>query len=145
MSDEYWMKIALEEAKKALSEDNVPIGAVIVKNNLLIAKAHNKAETPLHHAEQLVIKEALKKDKFLYDYTLYVTIEPCTMCAGSIVLARVGRVVFGAFDSKAGAVGSLYNILADKRLNHNPKISYGILQKECSAILTDFFKRKRKN
>ena len=145
MTDEDWMKIALEEAKKALSEDNVPIGAVIVKNNLLIAKAHNNAETPLHHAEQLVIKEALKKDKFLYDYTLYVTIEPCTMCAGSIVLARVGRVVFGAFDSKAGAVGSLYNILADKRLNHNPKISYGILQKECSAILTDFFKRKRKN
>ncbi len=147
INDEYWMKIALEEAETAFEEDNIPIGAVIVKNDKLIAKAHNdtKNKGQLAHAEKLVIEKALKYDKFLYDYTLYITLEPCTMCAGSIVLSRVGRVVFAAKDEKAGAVGSLYNILSDKRLNHNPIVVSGILENEASQILKEFFSKKRKN
>ena len=144
--DELWMKIALEEAKTALSTDNVPIGAVIIKNDKLIAKAHNdtKGQNQLAHAEFLVIQKALRYDRFLYDYTLYVTLEPCTMCAGSIVLSRVGKVVFGAYDEKAGAVGSLYNILKDKRLNHSPIVIGGVLQNESSKLLKEFFQKKRK-
>ena len=145
MTDEYWMKIALDEAKKALEEDNIPVGAVLVKDDRLIAKAHNdtKSQTVLSHAEKIVIEKALETDKYLYDYTLYVTLEPCTMCAGSIVLSRIGRVVYATKDEKTGAVGSLYNILLDKRLNHNPKISYGVLKEEASELLKKYFREKR--
>ena len=145
MIDEYWMMLALEEAEKALKEDNIPVGAVLVKDNTLVVKAHNdtRNQSVLAHAEKIVIEKALEIDKYLYDYTLYVTLEPCTMCAGSIVLSRVGRVVYATKDEKAGAVGSLYNIPLDKRLNHNPKISYGILKEEASKLLKRYFREKR--
>jgi tRNA(adenine34) deaminase len=147
-SDEYWMKQALREAVSALNENEVPIGAVLVKDNKLFVKNHNRtkqSKNNLTHAEKLVIEEALKTDKYLYDYTLYVTIEPCLMCAGAIILARVGKVVFGSYDIKAGAVGSVYNALLDKNFNHHPQIVSGVLKEECSAILKDFFRKKRVN
>jgi tRNA(adenine34) deaminase len=145
-SDEYWMKQALREAESALNENEVPIGAVLVKDNKLITADHNRTKqlnNNLAHAEKLVIEEAVKAEKYLYDYTLYVTIEPCLMCAGTIILSRVGKVVFGSYDEKAGAVGSVYNALLDKNFNHHPKVISGILKDECSGILRNFFKEKR--
>ncbi len=148
-SDEYWMKLALEEAERAFQEDEVPVGAVIIKDEKIVARAHNSTESSkdvLAHAELLVIEQARKKcGKWLYDCILYVTLEPCTMCAGAIVLSRINRVVFGAFDEKNGACGSLYNILYDTRLNHNPELKSGVLAHECGAILRKFFKEKRTN
>jgi len=148
-SDEHWMRLALEEAEKAFQEDEVPVGAVIIQDEKIVARAHNSTESSkdaLAHAEILVIEQARKKcGKWLYDCTLYVTLEPCTMCAGAIVLSRINRVVFGAFDEKNGACGSLYNVLYDTRLNHNPELKSGVLDHECGAILKIFFQEKRTN
>jgi len=146
LSDEYWMKLALREAESALNENEVPIGAVLVKDDKIIVADHNRTNqfnNNLVHAEKLVIEEAVKTDKFLYDYTLYVTIEPCLMCAGLIIWSRVGKVVFGSYDEKAGAVGSVYNALLDKNFNHHPKVVSGVLKDECSDILREFFRKRR--
>lgn len=146
-SNEDWMKIALEEARSAFQENEVPIGAVLIKNEKLICRNHNRTNqinNPLAHAEKLVIDEVIKNgEMFLQDYTLFVTVEPCLMCAGTIIWSRVGKVVFGCFDEKAGAVGSIYNALLDKNFNHNPEIVSGILAEECSQLIKKFFKEKR--
>ena len=133
-SDEYWMKIALEEAEEAFVEEEVPVGAVLVCNDKVIAKAHNniqRSNSSLAHAEKLVIEMAQQKlGKWLYDCKLYVTLEPCAMCAGAIILSRIKSVIFGAYDEKNGVCGSLYNLLLDRRFNHNPEVKTGILTKK---------------
>jgi tRNA(adenine34) deaminase len=147
-SDEYWMDLALKHAISAFQQNEVPIAALLVKNDQLIAKAHNKTgqlNNSLAHAEKLVIEEVINSGvKYLYDYTLYVTVEPCLMCAGMIIWSRVGRVVYAAADDKAGAVGSIYNVLLDKSFNHHPKLTFGILEKEAKKLMQDFFAEKRK-
>ncbi|GAB7388481.1 tRNA adenosine(34) deaminase TadA [Bacillaceae bacterium] len=142
--DEMWMRAALDEAKRAEALGEVPIGAVIVRGGQLVGRGHNLRETkgdPLAHAEMLAIKEASEAlgGWRLTGCTLYVTLEPCPMCAGAIVQARIDRVVFGARDPKAGCAGSLMNLLQDERLNHRAAITEGVLQQECSRILKDFF------
>ena len=140
------MQIALKEAKKAYLEDEIPVGAVLVKDDQLILKNHNRTRqlnNPLAHAESLILHEIQKKEKYLYDYTLYVTLEPCLMCSGTIILSKLKKLVFGTFDPKAGVVGSIYNVLLDKHFNHHPQIETGICQDECSRILKVFFKSKR--
>jgi len=145
--DEYWMKIAIDEARSALQENEVPIGAILVKNNKLITSAHNRtnaANNGLMHAEKIVIEEVIATgEKYLYDYSLYVTVEPCLMCSGIIIWSRVGKVVFGCYDEKAGAAGSIYNVLLDKNLNHNPDLVSGVCEDECAKLMKDFFKGKR--
>lgn len=147
--DRHWMEIALRLARKANSQGEVPVGAILVSaGGELLAKAGNLREalaTPLGHAELVALHRGSKKLKSwrLEDCTLYVTLEPCIMCAGAILQARVGRVVFGAQDAKAGAVNSLYNILGDSRLNHQVKVTSGVLEKECSELLTSFFEKRR--
>ena len=146
-SDEYWMNLALEHAKSAFQQNEVPIAALLVKDDKLVAKAHNKTRElndNLAHAEKLVIEEVINLGvKFLYDYTLYVTVEPCLMCAGIIIWSRVGRVVYAAPDIKAGAVGSIYNVLLDKSFNHHPKLTFGVLENEAKKLMQDFFSGKR--
>jgi len=141
------MSIALEEARLAALEDEIPVGAVLVKDNELVLRDHNRTRqmsNPLAHAEKLLVdKILLSKIKYLQEYTLYVTLEPCLMCAGTLIWSRLGRLVMGARDPKAGAVGSIYNVLADKRFNHHPAIVRGVLEAECSALLKGFFARKR--
>ncbi len=148
-SDEYWMDIALSEAKRAFEEDEIPIGAVLVKNEKLIIKDHNRTnqlKNVLAHAERQVIEKIISTgQKFLYDYTLYVTVEPCLMCAGMIIWSRIGKVVFGCYDAKAGAVGSVYNALLDKNFNHHPEVISGIREKECSSLISTFFQNMRKH
>ncbi len=141
------MTAALEMARKAAKRDEVPVGAVIVHNGAVIAKAHNLRETrrsPLAHAEMIAIEKAARKlhGWRLSGCTLYVTLEPCPMCAGAIVNSRIDEVVFGAYDPKAGACGTLYN-LAEGRLNHTPKVTGGMLEEESAAILKAYFKGKR--
>jgi tRNA(adenine34) deaminase len=147
--DAYYMRIALTEASQAAKLDEIPVGAVLVdENNQIVAQAANHTshnQNPLGHAEKIVIERTLAQgNKFLYNYTLYVTLEPCIMCSGLIVLSRIGRVVYGTRDPKAGAAGSIYHILKDKRLNHNPQVTAGVLEKDCSQILKDYFSKKRK-
>ena len=146
-SNEYWMNYALEQARLALQEDEVPIGAVLVKDNKIVTADHNRTRQTnnnLAHAEKLAIENVINSgEKYLYDYTLFVTVEPCLMCAGAIIWARVGKVVFGCFDPKAGAVGSIYNALLDKNFNHHPEVISGILAKECSDLIVGFFRNKR--
>ncbi len=146
-SNEYWMNYALGQARSALHEDEVPIGAVLVKDNKIITTDYNRTRQTnnnLAHAEKLVIEQIIESgEKFLYDYALYVTVEPCLMCAGTIIWARVGKVVFGCYDPKAGAVGSIYNALLDKNFNHHPKVVSGVLAQECSDLIVRFFKNKR--
>ena len=146
-SNEYWMDLALSEAKKAFAEDEIPIGAVLVKDNRLITKDHNRTNqlnNTLAHAEKLVIEKIISSEKkFLYDYSLYVTVEPCLMCTGMIIWSRIGKVVFGCYDPKAGAVGSVYNALLDKNFNHHPEVVSGVREKECSKLITTFFQKKR--
>ncbi len=142
-----FMKSALELAKKAKTKDEVPVGALIVKNGKIISKAYNERESkksPIAHAEVSAIIKAAKKEKGwrLSGCTLYVTLEPCPMCAGAIINARIDEVVFGAYDKKAGAFGSLYN-LSEGKLNHIPKVTGGVLENECSLILKEYFKEKR--
>lgn len=143
-----YMRKALQEAQCAFEEEEIPVGAVIVYKGKIIAKAHNQVERlhdPTAHAEMLAITQAADflKAKWLHGCTLYVTIEPCSMCAGALILSRIDRVVFGASDPKTGAFGSRMDINAF-RLNHKIKVKRGILMAECANILKDFFKSKRK-
>lgn len=145
---EYWMRFALREAERAFDADEVPIGCVIVKDGKVIAKGHNQTEQlsdPTAHAEMIAITSACAtiESKFLNGCTLYVTLEPCPMCAGAIVNSRVERVIFGAYDPKAGSCGTLYAITEDERLNHRAPTLGGILDGECGAILKEYFLKKR--
>ncbi|NLE64344.1 MAG: tRNA adenosine(34) deaminase TadA [Elusimicrobia bacterium] len=147
-SSEYFMREALREAKKAAGADEVPVGAVIVHGREIIARAHNQVETlkdPTAHAEMIAITQATNflQVKWLQDCVMYVTIEPCSMCAGALVLSRIDKVVFGARDPKTGACGSLFDIVGDKRLNHRPEVEEGVLAEECGALVSAFFRKKR--
>jgi tRNA(adenine34) deaminase len=143
-----FMELALEEAEVAFNENEVPVGAVLVKDGKVIARAYNLREStndPAGHAEIIALKTgagALANWR-LTDTTLYVTKEPCVMCAGAMVNARLGRLVYGCRDEKGGAVDSLYNLLSDKRLNHRVEVVSGVLEKECVEILQRFFKLRR--
>jgi tRNA(adenine34) deaminase len=146
--DEYFMRLAIREAQAALEHDDVPIGAVVVRDGEVIGAAHNERELrqdPTAHAELIALREASRAlDSWrVLDAVLYVTLEPCAMCAGAIVLARVPRLVYGATDPKAGAAGSVLDILAQPRLNHRPVVAGGLLAEECAALLTDFFGSRR--
>lgn len=148
MTDEDYMKMALDEARKALAGDEVPVGAVLVADGSILAKAHNNPiarADPSAHAEMLAIRRACAEagNYRLTGARLYVTLEPCVMCAGAILQARLAKVIFGARDPKAGAVVSLYRILNDTRLNHRVEFTEGILHEECAQILSGFFKEKR--
>ena len=143
------MKEALKEAKKAYQKLEVPVGAVIVKNGKIIARAHNQKETKFDttkHAEILAIQKASKKLKSwrLIDCDMYVTLEPCSMCAGAIINARMRKVYIGAEDEKTGAVGSVLNLFMDYKFNHTVLFEKGLLSEECKAVLQDFFKSLRK-
>ena len=144
-----YMSEALKEAQLASLEDEVPIGCVIVKDDQIIARAHNQRETtnnPLGHAETLAIKKAseILNDWQLVDCDLYVTIEPCIMCAGAIIQSRIRKVIYGAPDFKGGAFGSSIDILNANNINHRPEIIKGIMENECSEIIKTYFKSKRK-
>ena len=146
--EEHFMREALKEAQKAFEKDEVPVGAVIVHEGKVIARAHNQnvlLKDPTAHAEMVAITEAASylQNERLLKADLYVTIEPCAMCAGALVLARVQRIVFGAKDSKAGACGSIMNVAHHKSLNHRITITEGILEVECRSLLQEFFKKKR--
>ncbi len=146
---EHFMKLALEEAEQASREEEVPIGAVIVHEGRVIARAHNQREAlhdPTAHAEMIAITQAAEmlQSWRLEDCTLYVTLEPCPMCAGAILQARIPTVVYGATDPKAGAVHTLYHLLDDSRLNHRCLIVSGVLADPCGTILTEFFQQQRK-
>ncbi len=146
--DEYLMRLALREARCALEHDDVPIGAVVVRGGEVIGAGHNEREVrqdPTAHAELIALREAARAvgGWRVLDAVLYVTLEPCAMCAGAIVLARVPRVVFGASDPKAGAAGSVLDVLAEPRLNHRPEVAGGLLAQECGALLTEFFAARR--
>ena len=148
MNPEYFMREALKEAEKAFSMGEVPVGAVLVRNNAIIARGHNLKETtknPIKHAEIIVIERAAQVigDWRLSGCELYVTLEPCIMCCGAIIQARLDKLFFGAVDPKAGAVMSLYRILDDDRLNHKVEYAYGILEAECSDIIKKFFQKLR--
>jgi tRNA(adenine34) deaminase len=142
------MRLALREAVRALEHDDVPIGAVIVKDGELIGAAHNEREVradPTAHAELVAIREASRVlgSWRVLDTVMYVTLEPCAMCAGAIVLARIPRVVFGAFDPKAGAAGSVLNVLDVPQLNHRPQVQGGLLEEDCATLLREFFASRR--
>ena len=148
MTDEAFMSLALKEAEAAREEDEVPVGCVIVHRGKVVGRAHNQREAlkdPTAHAEMLAITQAAEalEGWRLEGCTLYVTLEPCAMCAGAIVLARLDRVVYGAKDPKAGACGSLMNLLQDPRLNHRPQLESGVMAAECGGILTEYFRGKR--
>lgn len=143
-----FMGLALEEASKAYSEGEVPVGAVLVHDGEVLASGYNRREIdrdPTSHAEMLAIRLAAEKlDRWrLSGSILYVTLEPCTMCMGAAILARIDRIVFGCFDPRGGAAGSLFDISSDKRLNHSIEVTSGIMQLECSKILKRFFKELR--
>lgn len=147
--DERWMRLALHEAEVALAEGEVPVGTVMVHEGLVIAAAHNQREQlrdPTAHAEMIALTQAAAAlgTWRLEDCTLYVTLEPCPMCAGAMVQARVPRVVYGATDPKAGAVESLYRLLDDPRLNHRAQVQSGVLAEQCGSMLTRFFQQRRR-
>jgi tRNA(adenine34) deaminase len=148
MNHEKFMSIALKEAKKAAKKKEVPVGAVIVRNGKVIAKAHNlreKSNLATGHAEILAIEKANKKLKSwrLDRCTLYVTIEPCPMCAGAMIQSRLGKLVYGAQDLKSGTHQSVTNLF-DKTFNHKVEVEYGIMEKECGEVVTEFFRKLRK-
>ena len=148
MSDQFWMHEALEVARQGASLGEVPVGAIIVKDGTVLARAHNERERtkdPTAHAELIAIRSAASSvgDWRLTGTTLYVTLEPCPMCCGAIVLARIPRVVYAASDPKAGAAGTLFNLLQDKRLNHQVDITQGVLAEESSHLLKSFFRDRR--
>ena len=148
LKDDFWMQEALVEARKALAKDEVPVGAVLILNNKIIARDHNRREErndATAHAEVLVLRQAGETlgGWRLSGSTLYVTLEPCAMCAGALVLARVERLVFGATDPKGGACCTLYNLTQDERLNHSLDVTSGVLAEECSQLLKEFFRKKR--
>jgi tRNA(adenine34) deaminase len=146
--DEYFMRLALREGARALEHGDVPIGAVIVKDGELLGAAHNEREVrgdPTAHAEMVALREAarLLGSWRVLETVMYVTLEPCAMCAGAIVLARVPRIVFGAYDPKAGAAGSVLNVLDVPELNHRPQVQGGLLAEESAALLREFFGSRR--
>ena len=146
--DRTWMGRALEMARAAQAVGEVPVGAVLVSGGRLLAEGHNLTilrKDPTAHAEGVVIREGARRlgDWRLLDTTLYVTLEPCAQCAGSIVLARIPRIVYGASDPKAGMAGSLGNLLQDPRLNHRAEVTTGVLAQPCSDLLTSFFRERR--
>ncbi|HJP84461.1 MAG TPA: tRNA adenosine(34) deaminase TadA [Gemmatimonadaceae bacterium] len=146
--DEQYVRNALDVAREAARRNEVPVGAVIVRDGAIIAAAGNRTlrdQDPTAHAELLAIREASSKlDRWrLDDCTLYVTVEPCAMCAGAIVLSRIRRVVFGAWDEKAGMAGSVGDLLRHPRLNHRPEVRAGVLAAECAQIIEDFFRAQR--
>ncbi len=147
---ERWMKYALREAERAFNHNEVPVGAVVVHNNLIIAKGNNQVEMmhdPTAHAEMIALTAASAhlENKFLKDCVLYVTMEPCPMCAGAIVLSRIPTIVFGCYDPKMGASGSVMNLTENKKLNHQVHVVGGVLDAECSALVKEFFATKRIN
>ena len=147
--DEYFMRLAIREAERALEHEDVPIGAVVVREGEVIGAAHNERELrqdPTAHAEVLALQAAAHATGSwrVLDSTLYVTLEPCAMCAGAVVLARVPRVVYGTVDPKAGAAGSVLDVLAEPRLNHRPEVSGGLLADDCAALLRAFFASRRR-
>ena len=147
-TDEEWMKEAICEAKKAERIGEVPIGAILVRKGVIVGRGHNRRETdkdPTAHAEILAIREASRilGGWRLLETTLYVTLEPCPMCAGAIVQARIARVVFGAPDPKAGCAGTLMNLLQEERFNHQTEVVGGVLREECGELLSSFFRRLR--
>jgi len=149
-SDESFMREAYEEAQQAAVVGEVPVGAVVVHRGTIIARAHNRRELdgdPTAHAEILALREAAEVlgSWRLEDCTLYVTLEPCFMCAGAVVNGRVARLVFGATDPKAGAVGSLADVPGDPRLNHRPEVVGGVLAEDCGSILKEFFAARRRS
>ena len=146
---EYFMKEALKEAEKAYKKLEVPVGAIIVKDGKIIARAYNQKESKTDttkHAEILTIQKASKKLKSwrLIDCEMYVTLEPCTMCAGAIIHSRIKKVYIGAMDEKTGAVGSVLNLFEDYKFNHKPEVEKGILKEDCESLLKQFFKELRK-
>jgi len=146
--DEYFMREALREAQRAFEEKEVPVGAVVVHEGKIIAHGHNQVEClkdPTAHAEMLVLTSATHflKTKWLKGSSIYVTIEPCSMCAGALVLARIKNLYFGAKDPKTGACGSVTNLVSHKKLNHRIKTQGGILKEECGGLLRKFFRKKR--
>jgi tRNA(adenine34) deaminase len=147
-NDIYFMRLALEEAEAAFDADEVPVGAIVVQDDTVIARTHNRRESsndPTGHAELLALRFASQKLQRwrLSDSTLYVTKEPCIMCAGAMVNARLGRLVYGCRDEKGGAVDSLYKLLSDHRLNHQVEVVSGVLGDECAEILKKFFQERR--
>lgn len=146
--DQYWMTKALSLAQKAYKIGEVPVGALVVKDNQIISQAYNRREswlTPIAHAEIIALHRASQKLGAwrLLDCTLFVTLEPCVMCAGALVLSRIPRLVYGAADEKGGAVGSLYQVVQDQRLNHQCEIISGVMSEESSQLLKSFFKQRR--
>jgi tRNA(adenine34) deaminase len=149
VTHDHYMRLALAEAEAALAENEVPVGAVIVQGERIIGAAHNQREMlhdPTAHAEMIAITQAASSvnDWRLEGCTLYVTLEPCIMCCGAILQARIPTVVYGATDSKAGAAGTLYHLLSDVRLNHRCQVVPGTLAGQCGALLTSFFQAQRK-
>jgi tRNA(adenine34) deaminase len=148
--DERWMESAIREAEQAFKRKEVPVGAVIVQNGRIIGKGYNQIESlqdPTAHAEMIAITAGATQfgNRRMEGCTMYVTLEPCPMCAGAIVLARIPRLVFGAFDPKAGACGTLFNIVRDERLNHRVEVVSRVLEERTAALLKDFFARVRGN
>lgn len=146
--DKRWMKMALREAERAFEQKEIPVGAVVVHRGRVVGRGHNMVEQlrdPTAHAEMIAITAACETigQKYLKDCTLYVTLEPCPMCAGAMVWAKLERLVFGAFDAKAGAASSLFSIPQDRRLNHRVDIVSGLEAEKGAALLQDFFRQKR--
>jgi tRNA(adenine34) deaminase len=150
LKDREYMRVALEEARAAAGEGEVPVGAVLVKDGKVLACTHNRREAtgnPMDHAEVLALKEGSARlgNWRLEGSTMYVTLEPCPMCAGALVQARVARLVFGARDIKLGAAGSRYNLVSDETTHHRMEVTDGILEDECSQVLRDFFASRRED
>ncbi len=146
--DEYFMRLALREAARAPEHDDIPVGAVVVSDGEVIGSGHNEREVradPTAHAELIALRDAARRlgSWRVLDSVLYVTLEPCAMCAGAIVLARVPRVVFGTFDPKAGAAGTVLDVLGEQRLNHRPQVESGLLAEDCADLLRAFFASRR--
>jgi tRNA(adenine34) deaminase len=146
--DEYFMRLALREASRALEHEDIPVGAVVVVAGEVLGAGHNERELradPTAHAELIALRDAARSlgSWRVLDSVLYVTLEPCAMCAGAVVLARVPRVVFGTTDPKAGAAGSVLDVLAEPRLNHRPEVQSGLLAQECADLLRSFFASRR--
>ncbi|MGE5309393.1 MAG: tRNA adenosine(34) deaminase TadA [Deltaproteobacteria bacterium] len=146
--DELYMAEALKEARKAAENGDVPVGCVVVVGGDVIARGHNQVELlrdPTAHAEMIAITSACERmgSKWLIDASVYVTIEPCSMCSGALVLARVKELVYGADDPKTGACGSVFNIIDNKCLNHRVHVRKGVLQEQCAFVVSEFFKKKR--
>jgi tRNA(adenine34) deaminase len=149
MNDDFFMKEALREAQKAFDKDEVPIGAIAVYKNQIIGRGHNQTEQlqdPTAHAEILAITAAANalNSWRLNDVEMFTTVEPCIMCSGALVLARVKRIIFGARDEKFGGCGSIFNIVEEEKMNHQIKITAGVMEKEAAALMKSFFVEKRK-